>query len=118
MENETLALTHENVETVLDELRPFLMADGGNVEIVEIDGPISFDGFISIAGTGGSDNGNHVIKFNCHGSNLEGWVSTVDGVSSITSDYRIKENVTPIQDGVLDKINQLNPINYTQGLQK
>ncbi len=40
MENETMVLTHENVEKVLDELRPFLMADGGNVEIVEIDGPI------------------------------------------------------------------------------
>ncbi|MGB7060189.1 MAG: NifU family protein, partial [Geitlerinemataceae cyanobacterium] len=37
---ETLALTRENVETVLDELRPYLMADGGNVEIAEIDGPI------------------------------------------------------------------------------
>ena len=40
MENETMALTHENVDKVLDELRPFLLADGGNVEIVEIDGPI------------------------------------------------------------------------------
>ena len=40
MENEAMALTHENVEKVLDELRPFLMADGGNVEIVEIDGPL------------------------------------------------------------------------------
>ena len=40
MENDTMVLTHENVEKVLDELRPFLMADGGNVEIVEIDGPI------------------------------------------------------------------------------
>lgn len=37
---EALALTQENVETVLDELRPYLMADGGNVELVEIDGPI------------------------------------------------------------------------------
>jgi Fe-S cluster biogenesis protein NfuA len=36
----TLALTEENVETVLDELRPYLRADGGNVEIVELDGPI------------------------------------------------------------------------------
>ena len=33
-----MALTLENVEKVLDELRPFLMADGGNVELVEIDG--------------------------------------------------------------------------------
>ena len=37
MGDETLALTTENVEKVLDELRPFLMADGGNVEIAEID---------------------------------------------------------------------------------
>ena len=35
-----LALTQDNVETVLDEMRPYLMADGGNVELVEIDGPI------------------------------------------------------------------------------
>jgi Fe-S cluster biogenesis protein NfuA len=34
------ALTIPNVERVLDELRPYLMADGGNVEIVEIDGPV------------------------------------------------------------------------------
>ncbi len=40
MSTETMALTAENVEKVLDELRPFLMADGGNVEVVEIDGPI------------------------------------------------------------------------------
>jgi len=36
----TLALTPENVEKVLDEMRPYLMADGGNVALVEIDGPI------------------------------------------------------------------------------
>ena len=40
MSTETMALTNENVEKVLDELRPFLMADGGNVDVVEIDGPI------------------------------------------------------------------------------
>jgi Fe-S cluster biogenesis protein NfuA len=36
----SLALTSDNVEQVLDELRPYLMADGGNVELVEIEGPI------------------------------------------------------------------------------
>ncbi|MCM1985030.1 NifU family protein [Lyngbya confervoides] len=36
----TLELNHDNVETVLDELRPYLMADGGNVELVEIEGPV------------------------------------------------------------------------------
>ena len=40
MSTETMALTLDNVEKVLDELRPFMMADGGNVEVVEIDGPI------------------------------------------------------------------------------
>ena len=40
MSTETMALTLENVEKVLDELRPFLMADGGNVQVVELDGPI------------------------------------------------------------------------------
>ena len=35
-----MPLTEGNVETVLDELRPFLLADGGNVEVVEIDGPV------------------------------------------------------------------------------
>lgn len=35
---ETLELTGENVEAVLDEVRPYLIADGGDVELVEIDG--------------------------------------------------------------------------------
>jgi len=37
---ETKELTEKNVEEVLDELRPYLMSDGGNVELVDIDGPI------------------------------------------------------------------------------
>eukprot|EP00252_Welwitschia_mirabilis_P021244 TRINITY_DN537_c0_g1_i1.p1 TRINITY_DN537_c0_g1~~TRINITY_DN537_c0_g1_i1.p1 ORF type:complete len:241 (-),score=54.28 TRINITY_DN537_c0_g1_i1:149-871(-) len=35
---EGLALTEENVEMVLDEVRPYLMSDGGNVELYDIDG--------------------------------------------------------------------------------
>lgn len=34
-----LTLTLDNVEKVLDELRPYLMADGGNVAVKDIDGP-------------------------------------------------------------------------------
>ncbi|CAB9496182.1 NifU-like protein 3, chloroplastic [Seminavis robusta] len=33
-------LTWENVEMVLDEMRPYLIQDGGNVIIQEIDGPV------------------------------------------------------------------------------
>ncbi|MEN9205770.1 MAG: NifU family protein [Thermostichales cyanobacterium SZTDM-1c_bins_54] len=40
MAQATLELTKENVEKVLDQLRPYLMADGGNVELVELDGPV------------------------------------------------------------------------------
>jgi len=35
-----LELTWENVDMVLEEMRPYLIQDGGNVEIAEIDGPI------------------------------------------------------------------------------
>jgi Fe-S cluster biogenesis protein NfuA len=37
---ESVALTRENVERVLDTMRPYLMSDGGNVELVEIEGPV------------------------------------------------------------------------------
>lgn len=35
-----LPLTAENVESVLDEVRPYLIADGGNVALHEIDGNV------------------------------------------------------------------------------
>lgn len=36
--NEILELTEANVDMVLDDMRPYLLADGGNVSISEIDG--------------------------------------------------------------------------------
>ena len=38
--DDELELTEENVEKVLDEMRPYLQSDGGNVRLAEIDGPI------------------------------------------------------------------------------
>lgn len=35
-----LDLTEENVERVLDQMRPYLISDGGNVKLVEIDGGV------------------------------------------------------------------------------
>lgn len=35
-----LELTWDNVELVLDEMRPYLIQDGGNVAITDIDGPV------------------------------------------------------------------------------
>lgn len=39
-DEEPLELTWENVDMVLDEMRPYLLQDGGNVAISEIDGPV------------------------------------------------------------------------------
>jgi len=39
-DDDELPLTRENVELVLDEMRPYLQSDGGNVKLSEIDGPI------------------------------------------------------------------------------
>lgn len=38
--NEPLPLTLDNVEMILDEMRPYLISDGGNVAVTEIDGPV------------------------------------------------------------------------------
>lgn len=37
---EELPLTAENIESVLDEIRPYLIADGGNVALHKIDGNV------------------------------------------------------------------------------
>ena len=39
-DEDELPLTRENVELVLDEMRPYLQSDGGDVKLSEIDGPI------------------------------------------------------------------------------
>ncbi len=39
-DDEPLDLTWDNVDMVLEEMRPYLLQDGGNVAISEIDGPI------------------------------------------------------------------------------
>mmetsp|Transcript_85552 Transcript_85552/g.165763 ORF Transcript_85552/g.165763 Transcript_85552/m.165763 type:complete len:237 (-) Transcript_85552:287-997(-) len=49
--NEPLPLTLENVEMILDEMRPYLISDGGNVEVNEIDGPIVRLQLIGACGT-------------------------------------------------------------------
>lgn len=41
-QQEAQPMTPENVDRVLDEVRPFLIADGGNVEVVDVtDGLVS-----------------------------------------------------------------------------
>jgi len=40
LEKGPLDLTWDNVELVLEDMRPYLIQDGGNVAITEIDGPV------------------------------------------------------------------------------
>ena len=82
--------------------------------LLEVDGLVSFDGFMSRAGQGGSDDDDNYMNFYWDGSYIDGWVDTTEVWPNETSDYRIKENVTDVSDGVLDKINELRPIHYTQ----
>ena len=82
--------------------------------LLEVDGLVSFDGFMSRAGQGGSDDDDNYMNFYWDGSYIDGWVDTSEVWPNETSDYRIKENVTDVSDGVLDKINELRPIHYTQ----
>ena len=69
---------------------------------------------MSRAGQGGSDDDDNYMNFYWDGSYIDGWVDTTEVWPNETSDYRIKENVTDVSDGVLDKINELRPIHYTQ----
>jgi len=39
-DDDELPLTRDNVERVLDEMRPYLKSDGGDVKLTEIDGPV------------------------------------------------------------------------------
>ena len=85
--------------------------------VLEIDGYVSFDGFVSRDGTGASttgDNGNNIMNFYWDGTYIDGWVDTTEVWPNETSDYRIKENIVDISDGVLEKINALKPIHFTQ----
>jgi len=86
---------------------------------LEINGYISFDGFVSRAGTGGSDNENNTFNLYWDGSAGTVYVDTTALTPTFsTSDYRIKENVTTItgsfDNGILSRINTLRPIQYTQ----
>ena len=85
--------------------------------VLEVDGYVSFDGFVSRDGTNASttgDNGNNIMNFYWDGTYIDGWVDTTEVWPNETSDYRIKENIVDISDGVLEKINALKPIHFTQ----
>ncbi len=49
----TLEFTPENVDSVLEEVRPYLISDGGNIKVLRID-PSTKDVFVELQGACGS----------------------------------------------------------------
>ena len=96
------------------------LTDGGNLligrtsdlattkdPVLEVDGTVAFDGFLARAGTSGLDNGANVMNLFWTTSGnpvgeIEIYVDTtkVKTLTSDLSDYRIKDNITPIQDDI------------------
>ena len=57
--------------------------------------------------------GNNAFNIFWTGSQPQLWIDNSNiGVISTTSDYRVKDNVTPILDGSIDRIKQLRPVQY------
>lgn len=65
----------------------------------------------SRAGRGGS--GSNWFNIEWRNPRMYGWIDwTQIGVMARLSDYRLKQNITPISDGATDRIMQLQPIEY------
>ena len=75
-------------------------------------GTISAIGYASRSGNIGSFSGNSFNLF-WNGTGLEAWVDTgLLGVITVTSDYRIKQNVITQTSNAVDRINALRPVIY------
>jgi hypothetical protein len=61
-----LDLTWDNVEMILDEMRPYLISDGGNVKISEIDGPVVRLELVGACGTCPSSTVSTGVLLDCY----------------------------------------------------
>ncbi|CEM34747.1 unnamed protein product [Vitrella brassicaformis CCMP3155] len=99
---ETLPLTPENVETVLDEVRPYLIADGGNVSLKSIEGP---DVYLQLEGACGSCPSSVVTVRMGVERRLRERIPEINSVEAVSEGAEngmafTKENVEKILDGV------------------
>ena len=88
--------------------------------VLEVDGYITCDGIGTRLGTGGSDNPSNIFNWywvDDSGYELRGYIDTTEvcafDINTDISDYRLKDNVEDIGDGILEKINELRPVTYT-----
>ena len=89
------------------------LANGGSSLQIAADGRINLgSGFVSRSGYGGAYGANN-HNFSWNGT-LHAWVDSSDlGIVTVTSDYRIKKDVTDLP-GTWDTVKALRPIKYTQ----
>lgn len=79
---------------------------------LEVAGFTRTQGYRTRTGVGGSYGGN-IYNFNWTGTNLHAYVDNVFvGTVSLTSDRRLKENITSISSDALDRVMQLKPVSY------
>ena len=75
-------------------------------------GVINGRGFASRSGYSGTNQGN-VVNIQWTGSASKLWIDAVDqGTITVSSDYRVKKNITTQTASGIDKIKQLRPVNY------
>ena len=75
-------------------------------------GVVNGRGFASRSGYSGTNQGN-VVNIQWTGSASKIWIDAVDqGTITVTSDYRVKKNITTQTASGIDKIKQLRPVNY------
>mgnify|MGYP003133846885 CR=1 FL=1 len=75
-------------------------------------GVINGRGFASRSGYGGTNQGN-VVNIQWTGTAAKLWIDSADqGTITVSSDYRVKKNITTQTASGIDKIKQLRPVNY------
>jgi hypothetical protein len=79
---------------------------------LDCNGRWASNGYATKAGTGGAFGGNY-FNINWVGSQAHLFIDNSDqGVISLTSDYRLKHDVRPLQMTALDKVSAIETVNY------
>ena len=88
-------------------------ADNGNPSVGYRIGVVNFRGFSARSGYSGSNSIGHVMNFFWTNTALQAYVDdTMVGSVTLTSDYRVKKNITTQTASGIEKVKQLRPVKY------
>lgn len=86
---------------------------GGTPTTGYLMGVVNFRGFSARSGYSGSNSNSNVMNFFWTNSTLQAYVdNTMVGAITMTSDYRVKKNITTQTASGIEKVKQLRPVNY------